>query len=119
MSKLNKWLKDRTFHYRDFDLNELVKLKKEKNLKISLCFRRSMRKNYRQIRRHNEVELMDRYPLLDEIAVVDSGSTDDTCAIAAKFGAVTYAAADYLKRRARPKAKAKISGRLFICSKAI
>ena len=30
---------------------------------------------------------MDRYPLLDEIAVIDSGSTDNTRDIAEAFGA--------------------------------
>lgn len=106
MSKLNKWLKDRTFHYRDFDLNELVRLKKEKNLKISLCFPTlNEEKTIGKSIVIMKSELMDRYPLLDEIAVVDSGSTDDTCAIAAKFGAVTYAAADYLKEEGEAKGK--------------
>jgi glucosyl-3-phosphoglycerate synthase len=43
-----------------------------------------------------KAELADRYPLLDEIAVVDSGSTDRTCEIAASFGAEVYVAAEQL-----------------------
>ena len=39
---------------------------------------------------------MDRYPLLDEIAVIDSGSTDRTREIAEEFGANTYLASKCL-----------------------
>ena len=41
-------------------------------------------------------ELMTRYPLLDEIVVVDSGSTDRTREIARAFGADVYEAKDIL-----------------------
>ena len=37
-----------------------------------------------------KAELDDRYPLVDEIAVIDSGSTDRTREIAASFGADVY-----------------------------
>ena len=40
--------------------------------------------------------MADRYPLLDEIAVIDSGSTDRTCEIAASFGADVYIASEHL-----------------------
>jgi glucosyl-3-phosphoglycerate synthase len=39
---------------------------------------------------------MFRYPLLDEIVVVDSGSTDNTCDIARDFGADVYQASEIL-----------------------
>ncbi|OGV38432.1 MAG: glucosyl-3-phosphoglycerate synthase [Lentisphaerae bacterium GWF2_45_14] len=106
MNKLNKWLKERTFHYRDFDLNELVRLKKEKNLKISLCFPTfNEEKTIGKSIVIMKSELMDRYPLIDEIAVVDSGSSDNTCTIAAKFGAATYAASDFLKEEGEARGK--------------
>ena len=41
-------------------------------------------------------ELMDRYPLIDELAVIDSGSTDRTLEIAASYGADTYLSAEIL-----------------------
>jgi len=41
-------------------------------------------------------ELQDRYPLLDEIAVIDSGSTDQTLEVAAAFGADVYSSAEIL-----------------------
>jgi len=99
MNKLQTWLKSRTFHYTDFmDIEKLVKIKKRKGLKISLCFptlneEKTIGKSIIVMKS----ELMDRYPLLDEIAVIDSGSTDNTLAIAEKFGADTYLASDYLK----------------------
>ncbi len=99
MNKLQKWLKSRTFHYSEFmDIEKLVNIKKRKKLKISLCFptlneEKTIGKSIIVMKS----ELMDRYPLLDEIAVIDSGSTDNTLAIAEKFGADTYLASDYLK----------------------
>lgn len=41
-------------------------------------------------------ELMERYPLIDEFAVIDSGSKDKTLEVAASFGADTYSAKDIL-----------------------
>jgi glucosyl-3-phosphoglycerate synthase len=41
-------------------------------------------------------ELMARYPLLDEIVVIDSGSTDSTVNIAKTYGADVYQADDIL-----------------------
>ena len=99
MNKLQQWLKSRTFHYTDFmDIEKLVEMKKAKGLKISLCFPTlNEEKTIGKSVIIMKSELMDRYPLLDEIAVIDSGSTDNTLAIAEKFGADTYLASDYLK----------------------
>ena len=41
-------------------------------------------------------ELMERYPLIDELAVIDSGSSDKTLEVAKSFGADTYLASDIL-----------------------
>jgi glucosyl-3-phosphoglycerate synthase len=45
-----------------------------------------------------KAELMDRVPLLDEIAVIDSGSTDETRSVAARYGAKVYNSREILKR---------------------
>ena len=92
------WLKQRTFHHSAFwDLRALVEAKEKAGLTISLCLpalneEATIGKEIVILKS----ELKDRYPLLDEIAVIDSGSTDRTCEIAADFGADVYAAADHL-----------------------
>lgn len=96
--KVEQWLSERTFHHSNFwDLKWLVDEKQRQGLKISLC-----------LPAYNEEatigkeivilksELKDRYPLLDEIAVVDSGSSDKTREIAASFGADVYLAEEHL-----------------------
>ena len=91
----NNWLEKNTFHYSDFkDLNRLLEEKAKKNLKISLCLptlneEKTIAKEIIILKS----ELMTRYPLLDEIVVVDSGSKDKTTEIARAYGADVYDAA--------------------------
>lgn len=98
MINLDDWLKTNTFHHSQFrDLKELVDQKNEQNLKISLCIptlneERTIGKEVVIFRS----ELMHRYPLLDEIAIIDSGSTDKTLSVAKSFGADVYLASDIL-----------------------
>jgi len=92
------WLKKNTFHYSEFnDLNRLVEEKRRKNLKISLCLptlneEKTIAKEILIVKS----ELMTRYPLLDEIVVIDSESTDKTREIARSFGADVYKATEIL-----------------------
>lgn len=95
---LNEWLKNNTYHHSQFsDLREIVKEKEKQGLTVSLCLptlneEKTIGKEVILFRS----ELMQRLPLLDEIAVIDSGSTDRTCEIAASFGADVYLASDIL-----------------------
>jgi len=90
----NTWLETNTFHYSEFsDIHRLVEAKQHKNLKISLCLptlneEKTIAKEIIVMRS----ELMIRYPLVDELIVIDSGSTDNTVEIAAAFGAQVYSA---------------------------
>jgi glucosyl-3-phosphoglycerate synthase len=83
---------DRTWHHSRFaDISRLVELKKEQGLKISLAFpalneETTIGKEILIIR----TELMDRYPLLDEIAVIDSSSKDRTRKVSERFGARVF-----------------------------
>tara|TARA_R110002096_G_scaffold16106_23_gene55131 strand:- start:4461 stop:5447 length:987 start_codon:yes stop_codon:yes gene_type:complete len=95
---INRWLKTNTFHHSNFwDLLPLLEEKEEKKLKISLCI--PTLNEEATIGKEIIIfksELMDRYPLVDEIAVIDSGSNDKTCEIAASFGADVYFSGDIL-----------------------
>ena len=105
MSK--NWLEKNTFHHSDFrDLNRLVQEKTKKNLKISLCL--PTLNEGKTIAKEIVImksELMTRYPLLDEIVVVDSGSTDKTREIARAYGADVYEATEILPRLEQYKGK--------------
>ncbi|OQY02054.1 MAG: glucosyl-3-phosphoglycerate synthase [Desulfobacteraceae bacterium 4572_123] len=90
MSK--NWLTQNTFHYSAFqDIERLVNIKEKRDLTISLCLptlneEKTIGKEILIMRS----ELMQRAPLIDEIVVVDSGSSDRTLEIARNYGAKTY-----------------------------
>ena len=98
MKKIEQWLKANTFHHGEFwDLLKLIKLKEKQGLTISLCIptlneEKTIGKEIVIFRS----ELMERYPLIDEFAVIDSGSTDRTREVAASYGADVYLASKIL-----------------------
>jgi glucosyl-3-phosphoglycerate synthase len=104
---LNDWIKNNTIHHSQFwDLKKLVEAKEEQGLKISLCLptlneEETIGKEIVMFKS----ELMDRYPLLDEIAVIDSGSTDNTRNIAETFGADVYLSSEILPQYGEKKGK--------------
>jgi glucosyl-3-phosphoglycerate synthase len=95
---IQRWLAQNTYHHSQFvDLRKLVAEKERQGLRISLCLptlneEKTIGKEVVLFRS----ELMQRFPLLDEIAVVDSGSTDRTREVASAFGADVYLARDIL-----------------------
>ncbi|MBF0429779.1 MAG: glucosyl-3-phosphoglycerate synthase [Fibrobacteria bacterium] len=107
MNNLNKWLNKRTFHHAQFnDMNGLLVQKQGLGLKISLCLPTlneagTIGKEIILLKS----ELMERYPILDEIAVIDSGSTDNTVEIAKKFGAKVFLASEHLKEEGEKRGK--------------
>ena len=106
-NKEENWLERNTFHHGTFwDLIKLVEEKEKKGLKISLCI--PTLNEEKTIGKEVVIfksELMDRYPLIDEFAVIDSGSTDNTREIAASFGADVYEATDILPHLPQKKGK--------------
>lgn len=104
---LNEWIGRNTFHHSQFwDLKKLIEAKEAQGLRISLCLptfneEKTIGKEIILFKS----ELMDRYPLLDEIAVVDSGSTDQTREIAAAFGADVYLSGGILPQYGEKKGK--------------
>lgn len=92
------WLKTNTYHHSQFaDLQRLADAKREQGLTISLCIPTLNEEH--TIGKEVVIfksELMDRFQLVDELAVIDSGSDDKTLEVAASFGADTYLANDIL-----------------------
>ncbi len=77
----------------------LVRQKESQNLKISLAFptlneEATIGKEVLVLK----TECMDRFPLLDEIVVIDSGSKDRTREAATENGARVFSSADILKK---------------------
>ena len=89
---VDKWFAENTFHADEFkQLDELIKLKHQQNLTISLALpalneEETVGKVISMMKR----ELMEVAPLLDEIVLIDSDSTDLTREIAKKEGLSVY-----------------------------
>jgi len=96
--KIDEWINSNTYHHSSFsDISHLVELKKKKNLKISLAFHteneeETIDEGINVIKEKLQIE----YPLLDEITVIDSGSTDRTRELARHAGAKFYLNKDCL-----------------------
>jgi len=86
--ELSEWFATRTFHNKDYsDISRLVELKKEQNHTISVCLPTLNEvKTVPQILAKLKSALMDKHPLLDEIVLIDSRSTDGTVEAALDLG---------------------------------
>ena len=99
-SYIRNWLQSNTFHHSRYsDVGTLVKKKKEQGLTISLCFptlneERTVGNEIKIIRE----ALVDKHPLLDEIVVIDSGSTDNTEKVSRDAGADFYLSSEILSK---------------------
>ncbi len=102
-----EFLKKNTFHHSQFwDLLKIVEEKEKQGLSVSLCI--PTLNEEKTIGKEIVIfksELMNRYPLLDEIAVIDSGSTDKTRAVAESFGADVYLSKDIIPRLGEKRGK--------------
>ena len=89
---VDKWFAENTFHSTEFsDLEHLVEVKQERGVTISLGL--PALNEEETIGRIIEVvkgALQERYPLLDEIVLIDSNSTDYTREIARSLGIPVY-----------------------------
>ena len=94
------WLKSHTFHHREFsDLEALYRAKQSAGLKVSLCIPTlNEEKTIGEEIAILKTALMDRIPLIDEFAVIDSGSTDRTAEICASSGVDFLHSGDILPR---------------------
>lgn len=89
---VDKWFAENTFHRREFDdINKLVELKQKRGCTISLGLPAlNEAETVGKIIGTFKESLQDEAPLLDEIVLIDSGSTDDTVRIAQDIGIPVY-----------------------------
>lgn len=98
--RVERWFGEANFHHAEFaDLRRLVTLKESQHLTISLVLPTlDEEETIGPIVRRAIRELMGRLPLLDEILVIDSASSDRTREIAAAEGARVVQHPDVLQR---------------------
>ena len=87
--RVERWFGESNFHHREFaDLDRLVHLKEQSGLTVSLVLPAlNEQETIGPIVARARRDLMERHPLVDELLVMDSDSSDATRAIAAAEGA--------------------------------
>ena len=97
---VDKWFAENTFHADEFSrLRDLVELKRQQGLRISLALPAlNEEETIGKVIRTMKKELMQRMPLLDEIVLIDSNSTDRTREIAKKEDVPVYIHQQLLER---------------------
>jgi nucleotide-binding universal stress UspA family protein len=97
-SLVDKWFAENTFHSREFrDVERLVELKRRQGLTISLGLPTlNEEATIGDIIATMKTALMDAVPLLDEIVVIDSRSSDRTVEIARSLGVPVFQHPDVL-----------------------
>ena len=89
---VDKWFAENTYHAGEFDdLYHLVSLKQEQKVSISLAMPAlNEEKTVGKVIETIKTSLMEDFPLLDEIVLMDSNSTDSTRDIVSQYGVPTY-----------------------------
>ena len=97
---VDKWFAENTFHADEFShLNELIQLKRQQNVTISLALPAlNEEETVEKVINLMRDELLQKVPLLDEIVLIDSNSTDHTREIAQKAGVPVYIHQQLLER---------------------
>jgi glucosyl-3-phosphoglycerate synthase len=87
-----RWFAERTYHHEDFvDIGKLVASKEEQDLSISVCLPTlNVHATVGRILEVIRAELLDRHHLIDELAIIDSRSTDGTVEAARAEGASVF-----------------------------
>lgn len=87
-----EWFKERTYHHREFaDIGRLVDIKEEQGIRISVCLPTlNTVETVGEILRVFRTELVERHPLIDQLCIIDSRSTDGTPETAESEGAEVF-----------------------------
>jgi glucosyl-3-phosphoglycerate synthase len=89
------WFRRRTSRWTDWDAGELLAAKQRSGRRVSLVIpARDEARTVGPIVATVRAELVEAVPLVDEVVVIDSDSTDDTAAVAGAAGALVHRAAD-------------------------
>lgn len=98
--RVDQWFAENTFHRDEFaDLSKLVEMKRKQGVTISLGLPAlDEAETVGAIIRTVKAKLFEEVPLLDEIVLIDSGSTDDTVKIAQENGIPVIVHQDILAR---------------------
>lgn len=85
---VDKWFAENTFHAHEFeDIAQLVKLKEQQGLTISLGLPTlNEQETIGNVIKTMRQRFVEEFPLLDEIVVIDSDSTDRTIEIVERLG---------------------------------
>jgi glucosyl-3-phosphoglycerate synthase len=96
--RVDRWFAQNTFHSKEFaDIRALVELKEQQGLTVSLGLPAlNEEETVGNVIRTIKGALMDEWPLLDEIVLIDSNSTDRTAEIAESMGVPVYRHPDIL-----------------------
>ena len=99
-ARVDRWFAEANFHHSEFaDLARLASLKEKHGVTVSLVLPSlNEAETIGPIVRRAIREMQVRYPILDEVLVIDSASTDATCSIAEAEGARVVQHPDVLTR---------------------
>lgn len=91
-TRVDRWFAENTFHSSEFaDLQALLALKDKQGVTISVGLPAlNEEKTVGNVIETVKRALMDEIPLVDEIVLIDSDSTDNTVSIAQSYGVPTY-----------------------------
>ena len=92
MEELGSWFGKRTYHHSRYaDIGRLVEAKEAQGLKVSVCLPTlNVADTLREELRVFRTELVERFPLIDQLCIIDSRSTDGTLEIAQEEGAQIF-----------------------------
>jgi glucosyl-3-phosphoglycerate synthase len=94
-SRAQAWYGRRTWHWRDWPAEMLVEDKRRAGVRISAVIpARNEERTVGSVVGAIRETLVERIPLVDEVVVIDSDSTDETGAMAAKAGATVHRSRD-------------------------
>ncbi len=116
---VDKWFAENTFHADEFNqLRDLAALKQQQGLTISLALPAlNEEQTVGRVIKMMKKELMQRIPLLDEIVLIDSDSTDRTREIAKKEGVPVYIHQQLLERLKPRKGKGEALWKSLLVTK--